>query len=169
MLSVAGPVAVVAMRSARSGQGVALFGSAAELIVMRRSQNRCRPRESRDPYSAAKIDRLRRMGPGPRSQARAPGTTVTTVRWHYLATRASGVFGEDRGDNRDVALQHAREAIAHFGRGCADRYRARDVGRAVLVLRAGVDEEEFVCTDAPVGLARDAIVHDCRVRPAAGD
>ena len=55
--------------------------------------------------------------------------------------RAGRAIGKHGACNRDVALEHAGEALAHFSTRRADRNRAGDVCGAVLVLRAGVDEE----------------------------
>ena len=68
-----------------------------------------------------------------------------------------------------MALEHAGEAVAHLVGGRADCDRAGDVGGAVLVLRAGIEQEQLVHADGAVGRLRDAVMHDCRVRPAAGD
>jgi hypothetical protein len=46
--------------------------------------------------------------------------------------RAGRPVGKDRARDRDVALEHAGEALAHLGGRLADRDRARDVGGAVL-------------------------------------
>ena len=43
-------------------------------------------------------------------------------------------FGKHRARDRDMALEHAGEAVAHLGGRAADRDRAGDVGGAVLVL-----------------------------------
>ena len=56
--------------------------------------------------------------------------------------RAGRSLGENDAGDRDMALEHAREAVAHLGARTADGDRARDVGRSVLVLAAAVDEEE---------------------------
>ena len=48
---------------------------------------------------------------------------------------------KDGAGDRDVALQHPGEAVAHQARRPSDGDRAGDVGRAVLILRAAVDEK----------------------------
>ena len=53
--------------------------------------------------------------------------------------------------------------------GGADGKRASDVGRAVFVLAAGIDEKQFAGGDAPVAAAADAVMHDGAVRSGAGD
>src|SRR5271165_4042746 len=40
-----------------------------------------------------------------------------------------------------MALQHAREAVAHLRRWLADRNRARHVGGAVEILGAGIEQD----------------------------
>ena len=50
----------------------------------------------------------------------------------------------------------------------SDSDRAGDVGRAVFVLRAAVDEEN-AAIDFPIGLFADPIVRDRRIRASAGD
>ena len=83
--------------------------------------------------------------------------------------RARGAFGKTRQRELDVPLEHAREAVAHLGRGLAHRHRARHIGRAVHELRAGIDQEQLSRLDAAVGLARHAVMHDGAVRPRARD
>src|SRR5262245_52120617 len=68
-----------------------------------------------------------------------------------------------------MALEHAGEALAHLRRRLADRDSAGDVGGAVLILRAGIDQDQLARLDRPIGLAGDAIVHDGAVRPGARD
>src|SRR5437867_9994473 len=80
---------------------------------------------------------------------------------------AGGAFGEHRARDRDMALEHAGEALAHLRRRLADRDGAGDVGGAVLVLRAGIDQEQLARLDRPIGLAGDAVVHDGAVRAGA--
>ena len=50
--------------------------------------------------------------------------------------RARYTFREDRGVNRDMALQHSGEAVFHLGRCGPNHHGAGDVGSAVLILRA---------------------------------
>ncbi len=86
-----------------------------------------------------------------------------------IELRASGAVGKHRARNRDVATQHAGEAVAHFVGGIADRDRAGDVGGAVFILRAGIDQQEIAGRNPPVALAGDAVMHDRAVRPGPGD
>ena len=86
-----------------------------------------------------------------------------------IELRAADAFREHRAGDGDVALEHAGETVAHFVARRADRDGAGDVSGAVLVLRAGIDQEQFVQLKRAVGGAGDAVMHDCRVRPGAGD
>src|SRR5216684_2064926 len=83
--------------------------------------------------------------------------------------RAGGALGEAAGGERDVALEHAGEAVAHLRRRLADRHRARDVGGAVEILRAGIDEIERARLEPALALGRGAVMHDGAVGPGAGD
>ena len=51
---------------------------------------------------------------------------------------AGDALREDGRRDRDMALQHARETVAHLLGRRADGYCAGDIGRAVLILRAGM-------------------------------
>ena len=73
-----------------------------------------------------------------------------------------------RGDG-DMPLEHQRKALAHLVRRLADGDRARDVGGAVEILRAAVDEEQLARPQLAVGRLADAIVDDGAVGAAAGD
>ena len=87
--------------------------------------------------------------------------------------RAGGAVGKDGAGNSNMPLENQRETLAHvlaqIGVGRADRDSAGDIGRAVLVLAAGIDQEQFAGADPPVALASDAVMHDGAVRPGAGD
>ena len=82
---------------------------------------------------------------------------------------AGGAVGKHRAGNGDVALEHAGEAVAHLSGRLADDHCAGDVGGAVLVLRAGIDEIDFARRDLPVGPAGDSVMDDGAVRAGAGD
>ncbi len=56
--------------------------------------------------------------------------------------RAGGAGREAHAGQRQVALQHQGEALAHLGGRLADGDRAGDVGRAVQVLGAGIDQQQ---------------------------
>ena len=75
---------------------------------------------------------------------------------------------KDRAGDRDVAFQHAREAVAHQRGRPPDRDRARDVGRAVLVLRAAVDEKD-AALDFAVGRLADPVMRDGGIGASGGD
>ena len=68
-----------------------------------------------------------------------------------------------------MALEHKREIPAHVGGRRADGERAGDIGGPVLVLAAGIDQEQFARRNAPVAPAADAVMHDGAIRPGAGD
>jgi len=57
--------------------------------------------------------------------------------------RAGGAVGEYRARDRHVSAQHAGETVTHFRRGFADRQGAGDVGGAVFILRAGIDQQQI--------------------------
>src|SRR4029078_12264390 len=67
--------------------------------------------------------------------------------------RAGGAVGKYRATNRDVPAQHAGEADSHFVRRFADRDGAGDVGGAVFILRAGIDQQQVAARNPPVALA----------------
>ena len=80
---------------------------------------------------------------------------------------AGGPHGEARGGERDVTLEHAGEALPLLGRRRPEGDGAGDVGRAVEVLAAGVDQVEHAGSEEPVGLRGGPIVDDgaARSRP----
>ena len=67
---------------------------------------------------------------------------------------AARALGEPRRGDGDVPLQHQREALAHLARRLADGDGARDVGGAVEVLGAAVDEKQLARRELAVGRAR---------------
>ncbi len=71
---------------------------------------------------------------------------------------AARPLGEARHRERDMAFEHLREAAAHFGGRRADRDRACDVGRAVGILAARVDEIERARLDRAVGRLVDLVM-----------
>src|SRR4029077_13862336 len=90
------------------------------------------------------------------------------------AEKGTGVWpgrplGKDRTRDRDMALEHASEAVPHLGGGLADRDGAGDIRGAVLVLGARVDEKELARRDDAIALGRDAIRDDCPVRSGPRD
>ena len=56
------------------------------------------------------------------------------------------------------ALQHAGEAVDHLGGRLADRHGAGDVGGAVLILAAGIDQVERARRERQVGFGRALVV-----------
>jgi hypothetical protein len=66
-----------------------------------------------------------------------------------------------------MALEHAREAVAHFSCRLADRDRPRHVGRSVEILGAGIEEIEGAKLEALLGLRHRPIVDDRAVRTGA--
>ena len=76
-------------------------------------------------------------------------------------------LGNTGGRDGDVALQHAREMIPHVASGSADDDRARDVGRAVEILRAGIDEIDAAPDLAIAFLASRDNAASPHVRPKA--
>ena len=51
----------------------------------------------------------------------------------------------------------------------ADRHGAGDVGGAVLILSAGIEQEQLAVLELAVGGARNAVMHDGAIRTGAGD
>src|SRR6202043_75899 len=82
---------------------------------------------------------------------------------------AAGALRKNGAGDRDMALEHAREALAHLGTRRADRKRARHVRGAVLVLGTRIDQKKLARGDASVAPPRDAIVNDGPVRSGSGD
>ena len=76
--------------------------------------------------------------------------------------RARGALGEDRAGDGDVALEDPREALAHLGGRLADGDRAGDVGRAVLILRAGIDQIDLAGPRVAIGRAGDPVMRRWR-------
>src|SRR5262249_19685963 len=82
---------------------------------------------------------------------------------------AGRTLGKDRARNCDMALEHAGEAVAHLGSRLADRDGAGNVGGAVLVLAAGVDQKQLARRNDAIALGRDAIMDDRAVGTGASD
>ena len=91
----------------------------------------------------------------------APGETIELG--------AGGAFREAGGRERDMPLQDPSEILAHLGRRFADRNRPGDVGRAVKVLRAGIEQVERAGFEDFLGFRARSVMHDRAVRPGAGD
>ena len=92
----------------------------------------------------------------PRFPQRPPGEAVEL--------RSARALGEDRGGDRDMALEHAGEAVAHFLGRLADRHGAGDVGGAVDILAARIDQIERAGLELAVGLLARLVMDDRAVR-----
>src|SRR5262249_2513026 len=86
-----------------------------------------------------------------------------------IELRAGRPFGKDGAGDRNMAPEHAGEAVPHLRGGLADRDGAGDIRGAILVLGAGVNEKEFARCDEAIAFGRDTVMDDCPVRPGAGD
>src|SRR5712671_6018751 len=80
-----------------------------------------------------------------------------------------GPLRKARQRQRNVAFEHAGEAVAHFGRGLADRNRPRYIGRSVEILGARIEEIEGAGFEALFGFGHRPIVDDRAVRAGARD
>src|SRR5438045_8785833 len=78
-------------------------------------------------------------------------------------------LGEHGGGDRDMALEHPGEAVAHFFGRLTDRHGAGDVGRAVDILAARIDQIERAFLELAVGLLARFVVDDRAVWPRARD
>src|SRR3984957_15757474 len=67
-----------------------------------------------------------------------------------------------------MALEDARETVAHFSARASNGDRARDVGRAVFILTAAVDQEN-AAPDLQVGSLADAIMRDRGIGAGGGN
>src|SRR5689334_10980853 len=86
-----------------------------------------------------------------------------------IELRAGGAFGKARGGQRDMAFEHASEAITHFCGGFTDDQRSRDVRSPVGILRAGVDEEYLAGHNLAVSAVGDAVMHDGAIGARTGN
>ena len=68
-----------------------------------------------------------------------------------------------------MSFEDAGKTVAHFLARLANDDGAGDIGGAVFVLGAGVDQEELVLRDGPVGGAGHAIMDNRAVGTCAGD
>jgi hypothetical protein len=82
---------------------------------------------------------------------------------------AHRAFGENQPRDADHALQYAGEAVLHLRRRRADDDGAGDIGGAVTILAARIDEEDLVQAKLAVRGGGDLVVRDRRVRPGAGN
>ena len=71
-----------------------------------------------------------------------------------------------------MALEHPGEAIPLFGAGLAlagDEHRAGDVGGAVQILRAGIDEIDFARGDLALGSFARMVMNHRAIGPGPGN
>src|SRR5438477_781642 len=83
--------------------------------------------------------------------------------------RPARAFRKYRGRDGDMALEDAGEAVAHLVGRLADRHGAGNVGGAIDILAAGVDQIERALLELAVGLLARAVVDDGAVRASAGN
>src|SRR5712672_787186 len=86
-----------------------------------------------------------------------------------IELRAGRPLGKNRAGDRNMAFEHASEAVAHLRGRLADGDGAGDIRGAVLVLGAGVDEKELARCDESIARGRDAVMDDCPVWPGPRD
>src|SRR3954447_16612053 len=151
----------------------ACSGSSPPLCRLPTGRRRCRPSRSRRELPAPPLrpfmDREEAADavPGavriiePRFPQRPTGEAV-----ELTSARA---LGEDGGGNRDMALEHAGEAVAHLVGRLADRHGAGDVGGAVDILAARIDQVERSGLELAVGLLARLVMDDGAVGTGARD
>src|SRR5690606_25679447 len=83
--------------------------------------------------------------------------------------RAARALREAGGGDRDVALEDAGEAVLHLGRRRTHRDGAGDVGRAVRILAARIDQIERIHLDLAVRLRAHAVMDDGAIGAGAGN
>src|SRR3546814_757909 len=88
---------------------------------------------------------------------------------HGVELAAGRVLGKARARQRDVPLQHQREAPPHLGARLADSNRAGHIGGAVGILAAGIQQEQLALAERAVARCAHPVVHDGAVGPRAGD
>src|SRR5450755_1586262 len=81
---------------------------------------------------------------------------------------AAGAFWKNGARDRDMALENAREPVPHHGGRLAHRESARDVGRAILILAAGIDQK-YAFADFRVGLNRYPVMRNGGIGAGSGD
>ena len=80
---------------------------------------------------------------------------------------ARDAFGEAHAGERNMAFKHEGEALTHFIRWRANRNSTGDVGGAVLILAAAIDEEQRAAFEIFNCGCRDTKMHNCAVRASA--
>ena len=86
-----------------------------------------------------------------------------------IQQRTGNAFREDRLGQRDVCLQHQRVVTLVRGAGRPYRHHAGDVGGAVQVLTAGINQQEAITTDLAERLGRGRIMGQRGVGIEAGN
>src|SRR3546814_16783618 len=82
---------------------------------------------------------------------------------------SSDLLGKARARQRDVPLQHQREAPPHLGARLADSNRAGHIGGAVGILAAGIQQEQLALAERAVARCAPPVVNDGAVGPRAGE
>ena len=82
--------------------------------------------------------------------------------------RARGALGKNRAGNGDMALEDAGEPVAHQSGWLAHRNGAGDVGRAVLILTARINQK-YPSADLRVGLDGHTIMRNGGIGAGGGD
>src|SRR5580704_4264112 len=82
--------------------------------------------------------------------------------------RARGTLGKNRERNGDMALEDTGEAVAHQSGWLAHRESAGDIGRAVLILAARIDQK-YPFADLHVGLDGHTIMRNGGIGARGGD
>src|SRR5881275_1982665 len=83
--------------------------------------------------------------------------------------RACRPFRKAREGERDMPLKHAREPVAHLVGWRTDCDRTGDVGRAVEILRPGIEEIERAGFETALGFGHRTVMHDRAVWAGAGN
>ena len=68
-----------------------------------------------------------------------------------------------------MGAQHSGKGIAHAGIRRADGNSAGDIGRAVMVMRPGINQQQAFLLQFPVLPGNGAVMDNGPVRPAAAD
>ena len=90
---------------------------------------------------------------------------------HAVQLCASGAFGEDSAGQSDMAFQHTREAVLHLGGGSprSDPDRAGNIGCAIQILPAAIDQIDAIGFNAAVGAFIDLIMAMRAIGAGGGD
>ena len=82
---------------------------------------------------------------------------------------AGGAFRKTRRRHRDVATQNSGKGGDHSRRRRADGNGAGDVGGAIIVMRAGIDQQQAVLDKHFVLPLDGTVMHDRAIRPGPAD